>query len=246
MRKCIAIAALLFMCAVPGRAQFTNNYAQTLSYRYDPNTGSNGTIYITSSITGTMTSPGIPCNYMHTPSVAVKLPNGVTTNRVSGSAVSACSNMGFSTVFTFDLASTGCSPDLLAAGQCQYETQPQIYCPHMGYFWTGGGSPRITQFEIAWTYTKPTDPECYPYSCVAQQNCTSETTPPDYWGPYPDQGDNYPYLRHALLYRTSNVVWHNLWNFSPPQNLYLDNSPHTCTRLDAGYPSNPGGPPTPH
>src|SRR5437899_7598580 len=195
-------------------------------------------------ITGTMTNPGVPCTTPHTPSVAIKQPNGVYTARVYGASFGACSNANFSTTMAFDLGSVGCTNDLLSSGECLFATYPQIYCPQMGYFWHGAagtfGGARTIQFEYAWTFTKAQDPTGYfPY--IQQINCTSETTPPDYQGPFDSQNENFAFLFHALMYRTFKPgPWHYLWEFTPPQNLYSDFSPHTCTKLDAGFHSQTG------
>jgi hypothetical protein len=251
MRKWIAAAIWLFAGLVPAMASspYPNTYAISHSYRFDRTVGASGTLYITATITGAMSpNPGIPCTTQHTPSVQIKKPNGTMTTRVLGPATSACTNMGWSTTFTFDLANEGCTNNYLFGGECVFESQGNITCPLMGLFWIKW---KNIQFEVAFTSSKVTqstsDNPASPGPWLMAPNCsprslTPGTNLPDWDGSQgtDDYGTGY-WREDQFMYREvdwgqsfTGVWWHEVFPYGPAWEDPAPNPPPDCTNYDLG------------
>lgn len=155
-KQCIKLLGLvvLLLCASSAQAQgFPNNYAgkATLVYLPDSTGATPGKVAVTITFTGatsgnTMNQSGIK----HTPWPLVKLcANGVcsASQQYQGPGFLPNTDMGgWSHTFTLDLNNDGCSFDVLMAGGCELDNEPQIQCPIHGFFaipW------QKVQFEVA-------------------------------------------------------------------------------------------------
>lgn len=237
-----ALGSLLLWACPQVWASYPSSYAATNSYRYDPSQGSAGTVYITVSVTGSMQIPSCPSQYVHTPSVDVKLPNGTMAGRITGSGYNPCSNMNFSHVFAFDVSSAGCTIDQLFGGDCVFETQPQIQCPIMGTFlilW------KDIEFETAittsWVSALTKSNGWHPEAAY----CSDRTSPPDWPGPFeasPNTASG-EYQGAEFMYREVNwgqgfsgVKWVEAFSFiSQPFIYQMDPTAPDCTNFDKGY-----------
>lgn len=235
---------------------FPSTYAASHSYSYDAATGSAGTLYITVTITGHMTIPSCPSQYLHTPSAAIKLPNGTWTQRVSGTPVNACTDMAYSHVFTIDVASAGCPNFPENSQTCSFTSEPEIMCPIMGIFFD---DPSL--FGIEWAWTRVAVTQCVDIGvgnveCKASYYCQNGSAPPDF---QPTQINSYngqytaatfpPFmLTGSVGFRIPNsygVLWQwpgtvlisvipgsGQWKQFLSPAVAWNNSPFTCTNYD--------------
>lgn len=239
-KRIAVIGALLVMSATSAHA-FSNSYAASRSYSYDPNTGSKGTVYLTVSVTGTTFASGPACSYQHTPSVTVHLPNGTSVSS-SGSSVNACNNMTYSNVFALDLSSIGCAIDDLSSSSCQVTTESSVRCPVMGVVfitWKDIQFERaLTQAYISALLVNGMHPEA--------QYCSDSSSPPDFPGPNEANADlhsgqvvNIAFLWRETSYQGSfyGVPWQNTFEEIGGVGYYVKPTmwKPDCTNWDKGF-----------
>lgn len=239
----VANPGALSMPGMPGMpSTFPNTYTNTTSFSFDPNHGSEGTLYVNWNFTGTTGSSPMLYNTTakHYPTINVEVINngtGKSVHYAQGGQVAPSAQMNQTLTIAFDIGADQCTLDLFIDGTCLlYEEQDGVTCTVAGAFVF---LIRKFQFEYAHSRTQNIG-TAYPFP--QETWCDPPSDPPDWW------------LRNALVQPPTGFLdsaaelvrsqfiglaftgqpWFQLQPFGFPQDVPAGSPKVICTQNDKG------------
>lgn len=125
--------------SMPGMAMpsiFPNTYDSTITTSFDQNAGSQGTLYLNYTFTGTTESSPM-CNYpaKHYPRISLVVFNNGTlksTHYAAGYQINPCAEMNQTLTVALDLGLDNCDIAMLVDGECTMSEQEDgVFCTYM-------------------------------------------------------------------------------------------------------------------